>query len=124
MKNKKFKLVTCPECEGQKYFMTGHNSAGSIPCSTCKGTGKISEESKKIFDKGNKKFECGCNFHIVDVDIRPIDKIPYIGMTIYEHRSGYTGKLFKKPKELGTVVLTGKEALKFKEFIEGVKGGK
>lgn len=66
-----------------------------------------------------KKFYCSCDFHYVDVDKKPIDGTPLIGLTIYEHRSGITGKPFKKPKELGTVVLIGKEAIKFKKYTLG-----
>lgn len=68
------------------------------------------------------KFYCNCDFHYIDADIRPIDDIAYVGMTIYEHKSGVTGKSFKKPKELGSVVLIGKEALKFKSMISKVRG--
>jgi hypothetical protein len=38
-------------------------------------------------------------------------------MTIYQYRSEETGKIYKKPKKLGTVVLIGKEATKFKKEI-------
>jgi hypothetical protein len=40
---------------------------------------------------------------MIDADRRPLKfkkgkKISYLGLTIYEHRSEYTGKLYKKPK--------------------------
>jgi 5-deoxy-D-glucuronate isomerase len=66
-----------------------------------------------------KKFKCNCDFHIIECDKRPINGLNYIGLTIYEFRSGNTGKLFKKLKELGTVILIGKEAIKFKKYING-----
>ena len=67
-----------------------------------------------------KKFLCSCDFHIVDVDIRPLknSKIEFVGLTIYEHRSGKTGKLLKHPRELGTVVLVDKEAKKFRDYLK------
>lgn len=71
-----------------------------------------------------KKFKCDCDFHIIDVDIEPTEGIPYIGLTIYEHRSPKTGKLYKKPKEQGTVVLIDKEAIKFRNLISQVKDKK
>ncbi len=71
-----------------------------------------------------KKFECHCGLHIIDVDIKPIEGIPYIGLTIYEHRSGQTGKLYKKPKQQGTVTLIGKEAERFRDLINRVKNEK
>jgi hypothetical protein len=66
-----------------------------------------------------KKFKCDCKFHIVDIDITPIHGEEYIGMTIYNHISVNTGKKLKKPIELGTVVLIGKEARAFKKYING-----
>ena len=71
-------------------------------------------------NKYKMKFKCHCGFHILDVDKRPLtgDKEDYIGMTIYNHRSESTGKLFKCPKEEGTVVLIGKEARRFKRFLK------
>jgi hypothetical protein len=65
-----------------------------------------------------KKFKCNCDFHIIEVDKIPLEGMEYLGITIYEHRSGNTGKLFKKPKELGTVTLIGKEAKKFREYLK------
>jgi hypothetical protein len=67
------------------------------------------------------KFTCHCEFHIIDVNIRPIFGEDYVGITIYNHKSEQTGKLFKKPIEMGTVVLIGKEARKFKKYIKGGK---
>lgn len=65
------------------------------------------------------KFKCHCNMHMIDVDIKPLNLMTdYIGMTIYNHRSEQTGKLLKKPKEMGTVVLIGKEAKKFAEYFK------
>ena len=64
------------------------------------------------------KFKCNCDFHIIEIDTKPIKGFEdYIGLTIYNHRSEQTGKYFKKPIELGTVVLIGKEARKFKKEI-------
>jgi len=69
------------------------------------------------------KFKCDCKLHIMTVDKRPLtfidgSKEDYIGFTIYEHRSGKTGKKYKKPRELGTVVLIAEEAKKFKKWIK------
>jgi hypothetical protein len=54
---------------------------------------------------------------MMEVDTTPIYGEDYIGITIYNHISENTGKLLKKPIELGTVVLIGKEARKFKKEI-------
>jgi hypothetical protein len=69
------------------------------------------------------RFECDCGLHRLDIDIKPL-KFPkikevedYIGITIYGHKSGITGKKLKKPIAQGTVVLIGKEARKFKKWI-------
>jgi hypothetical protein len=66
-----------------------------------------------------KTFTCSCEFHNITVDIRPLknSQIEFVGLTIYEHRSGKTGRLLKKPRELGTVVLIDKEARKFKDYL-------
>jgi hypothetical protein len=64
-----------------------------------------------------KKFICNCDCHYIDIDNRPIYGEDYIGMTIYQYRSEETGKIYKKRKKLGTVVLIGKEATKFKKEI-------
>ena len=63
------------------------------------------------------KFKCHCEFHVIDVDTTPIHGKDYIGMTIYNHKSEQTGNEFKHPKEMGTIVLIGEEARKFKQFI-------
>jgi len=63
------------------------------------------------------KCYCDCKFHMIEVDTKPIHGEDYIGLTIYNHVSENTGKLLKKPIELGTVVLIGKEARKFKKEI-------
>lgn len=68
------------------------------------------------------KFICNCDFDYIDIDTRPIKNLAYIGMTIYEHRSKNTGNLFKKPKEVGTVTLIGKEALQFKAAVLKMNG--
>ena len=70
------------------------------------------------------KFICNCNFHIIEVDIRPLKGIPCIDLIIYEHRSSQTGKLYKKPTEHGAVVLIGKEAERFRNLISKVKNEK
>ena len=62
-------------------------------------------------------FKCDCSFHIIEIDKKAIKGISYIGMTIYNHRSEKTGKLYKKPIELGTVVLIDKEAKKFRKYM-------
>jgi len=74
-----------------------------------------------------KTFNCNCEFHCIEIDTKPLnpDLIPtgkheYVGLTIYNNRSEKTGKLYKKPIELGTVVLIGKEARKFYKYIKGV----
>jgi len=69
-----------------------------------------------------KTFYCDCKLHSINVDKRPLKltknlSLDFLGLTIYEYRSPVTGKIFKKPKELGTVVLINKEAKKFKEYI-------
>ncbi len=70
-----------------------------------------------------KKFNCHCNFHIIKVDTRPLNKEAYISIDVFEHKSMNTGKLLKKPKCLGGIVLIGKEAKKFYSYIEGANHG-
>jgi hypothetical protein len=64
--------------------------------------------------------ECGCKFHKITVEEFTIDKIDgsFLSICIYEHKSGFTGKLFKKPKLLADVVLHPEETLKFKKCIK------
>jgi len=66
-----------------------------------------------------EKFKCSCNFHIIEVDNTPLHGEDYIGITIYNHRSEQTGKLYKKPIEMGTVVLIGKEARELINYLTG-----
>lgn len=73
---------------------------------------KINKTMKK-----SKVFKCNCQIHSIEVDTTPINNIEYIGLAIYEYRSTKTGKIYKKPRELGTVCLIGKEAIKFKKLI-------
>ncbi len=74
--------------------------------------------------KNNKKYDkfySHCGFHLLNIDTKPFkDGTPFIGLTIYEHKSGNTGKPFKNPKELGTVTLIGNEAIKFIERIKNI----
>jgi len=68
-----------------------------------------------------KNFYCTCEFHMIEIDTKDFVhknfKEDEVSFVIYQHKSYYTGKIYKKPKELGTVVLIGKEARKFKEWI-------
>jgi hypothetical protein len=66
-----------------------------------------------------EKFKCNCDFHIIEVDNTPLKGEDYIGITIYNHRSEQTGNEFKKPKEMGTVVLIGEEARQFIKYLTG-----
>jgi len=68
-----------------------------------------------------KKFNCDCEFHQIGVDFSKVGSFDIISIVIYEHRSGYTGKLYKKPKIMGDVVLLGKEAQKFLKFVKEAK---
>ena len=53
----------------------------------------------------------------IEVDIERLDQEDFVSFVITEHRSGHTGKLFKKPRLQGDCVLIGAEARKFKKFI-------
>jgi hypothetical protein len=64
-----------------------------------------------------KKFKCSCFSHVIDVDTKPLDGIDYVGLTIYEITNPETSRKYRKPKELGTVVLIGKDATKFRKEI-------
>lgn len=66
------------------------------------------------------KFECGCQFHQIEFNEFELGDEKLIEIFIYEHRSGFTGKLYKKPKLLADVVLHQEEAAK---FIESIKNG-
>ncbi len=64
--------------------------------------------------------ECGCKFHQIEIEEFTIDKVEgsFISFCIYEHRSGKTGKLFKKRKLLADVVLHPKETEFFKSAFK------
>ena len=67
------------------------------------------------------KLECGCQFHRIDIEEFTIDKVEgsFLSFCIYEHKSGNTGKLYKKPKLLADVILHPEETKLFKrEFIK------
>jgi len=63
------------------------------------------------------KLECGCKFHLLEVDewtSKGIDG-SFMSLCIYEHKSGITGKLLKKPKLLADVLLHPEETELFKK---------
>jgi hypothetical protein len=66
------------------------------------------------------KFECGCRFHQIEFDSFDVGGQKCISICIYEHKSGKTGKLLKKPKLLADVMLHPEVA---KSLIESIKNG-
>ena len=60
------------------------------------------------------KLECGCKFH--QIIIEKFEDTLFI--CIYEHKSMNTGKLLKKPKLLGDVVLYPEEMKILKEYLK------
>jgi hypothetical protein len=58
--------------------------------------------------------ECNCRFHQITIEQFDVHGEEMLSICIYEHKSGYTGKLLKKPKLLGDVVLDSKQI----EFIK------
>jgi len=64
-------------------------------------------------------FECGCHFHKIEIEEFDITKFgSFISMCIYEHRSGITGKLLKKPKLLADVMLHPEQVKMFKSAFK------
>jgi len=63
------------------------------------------------------KLECGCKLHRIDIEEFTIKgaKGSFLSICIYEHKSGDTGKLLKKPKLLADVILHPKETELFKK---------
>jgi hypothetical protein len=49
--------------------------------------------------------ECNCEFHQIIIEQFEVHGEDMLSVCIYEHKSGNTGKLLKKPKLLGDVVL-------------------
>ena len=64
------------------------------------------------------KLECGCELHKVEIEEFKVDGEKFIGISVYEHKSMNTGKLLKKPKLLGDVILHPDQAKKLKEWIK------
>ena len=64
-------------------------------------------------------FKCHCNEHFITVKNRIVINKDYIGLTIYEVKSINTGRKLKKLREMGTVVLIGEEAKKFRKYVGG-----
>lgn len=53
------------------------------------------------------KLECGCEFHRIDVEEFTVEGIQgtFLAISIVDHKSRYSGKLYKKPRLLADVVL-------------------
>ena len=69
------------------------------------------------------KFVCDCGFHRLEITKdRPSKNFPHstISIIITEHRSGHTGKLYKKPKLLGDVVFISTEP-EYKKLVNFLK---
>ncbi|MHA1437962.1 MAG: hypothetical protein ACTSPD_10330 [Promethearchaeota archaeon] len=71
------------------------------------------------------KVECDCKLHEIKIEDNPIDTTPNaencLAIAIYEHRSGNTGKILKRPKLLADVVLFGDERKKFLKQIRKIE---
>lgn len=68
--------------------------------------------------------ECSCEFCLITVEDEPLDKKgseKILTIEIFEHRSGKTGKLYKKPKPKADIVLIGKERTKFIKQVKKLK---
>ena len=65
-----------------------------------------------------QKLVCNCNFHEIEIEKMNFGNIPVmLSICIYEHRSFQTGKLLKKRKLLGDVVLEEKDLNLLKDFL-------
>ena len=63
-------------------------------------------------------FKCLCGLHILEIDNKPLDKdTPFLAIDILQHKSEHTGKLFKKPRYLASVVLMDEELKKFYKWV-------
>ena len=72
------------------------------------------------------KFKCHCGFHILEINEEPLgEDTGFLSFDILQHKSEHTGKLFKKPRCLGSVVLVGTELKKFYKWglSEEITGG-
>jgi hypothetical protein len=60
---------------------------------------------------------CDCPEHKVEIEEFTVPKTEgeFLSIRIYNHRSGKTGKLFKKPILLGDVLLNSEQTKMFKE---------
>jgi len=66
-------------------------------------------------------FECGCHYHNVTFTYYKDKTIPQfhsLFICIYEHRSKKTGKLLKRPKLQGDMVISGKKDIS--KLIKGL----
>lgn len=66
---------------------------------------------------------CGCDFHEVEIEEYTLEKIPgnFISIRIYEYKSMKTGKIYKKSKLLGDVVLLPDQVELFKSIFKNGK---
>jgi len=65
-----------------------------------------------------QKLECNCQFHQLEIEKMCFGKdIIMLSICIYNHRSFQTGKILKKRKLIGDVVLAEKDINLLKEFI-------
>ena len=65
-------------------------------------------------------FYCDCKFHKIEIEEFTIEKEKdtLLSICIYQHKSFNTGKLLKKPKLLGDVVLDYEDTKKFKQILK------
>jgi hypothetical protein len=62
--------------------------------------------------------ECNCKLHQIEIEKMTFGKaITMLAICIYEHRSQKTGKLLKKRKLIGDVVLEEKDINLLKDFL-------
>jgi len=64
------------------------------------------------------KLECNCLFHQIVIEDFNVHGEDMLSICVYEHKSGNTGKLLKKPKLLGDVVLNKEQVEQLKDFLK------
>jgi len=64
------------------------------------------------------KVPCGCEFHQLIIEIDTVHGEEMAFLSIVEHKSQNTGKLLKKPKLIGDVVLYSKQLNFLRTFLK------
>ena len=66
------------------------------------------------------KLTCGCDFHQIEMEEFTIknEQGTFLAISLFEHKSGKTGKLYKKPRPIGDVILHPEEVVRLKDYLK------